>query len=720
VTLDTITTGISELIENEAWPEVARALVGRPDPGDAMLRTLAINLESMRVHRPALYATVLEAIRNGAIDAAYQLFNPRQTDERSHATFVATRLLRQHGRTVALGGVGDGKVLRAFCRFPPKLILNRQQEVMVIEPEPARLISALTATDLSGPRGAFEQRRITWYVGPNWIDNLTNDLINEPARVAPIRAEPTVDLRQEIYDGIDEIEKRLAAKELERRAEVTAYYESLPDDELVNVLGPNPRRKPRMLMLTSQFSSVLQYSTNDSADAMRQLGWDVEICTERDLFHSMSPQAVLASIASFKPDAIFHIDHLRYEMADIFPANLPHICWIQDHLTNLANDFAGKSVTDRDFVLTGATYRYVSRYGYPRRQCVDMAKSSRPPVLPAQWKCDREDVFYVSHWSSKAEPVVAEMCQRTRELAGPLAERAMYDCCAEMVATYARGESFPTMQRVRALIWSVFDRLDYLKTPETEHFFVDALFLRLNNILYRQQALTWTAEIAEELGLKFGIYGRDWDKHPTLGKYARGVVEYGPDLEELTRESKILLQLEPYACYTHQRMLDALLAGGFTLVREHPLNTIPIQVRQFLDAYVPPDVISVDAAMESLAPPLREQFEALLNQASDIAAMGDVVDVVRGWQRAGLIGDGDVALPCLNDISFNSKETLRRLITQFTNDEESRRRIASAQRRSVLDRLTYYQTLKGAMGRIHGLLRESVEANRVQTFKEAA
>jgi hypothetical protein len=150
------------------------------------------------------------------------------------------------------------------------------------------------------------------------------------------------------------------------------------------------------------------------------------------------------------------------------------------------------------------------------------------------------------------------------------------------------------------------------------------------------------------------------------------------------------------------------------------LNTIPIQVRQFLDAYVPPHVISVQEAMESLAPPLQGQFQRLLADAADIAAMGDVVDVVRGWQRSGLLGDGEAALPCLNDVTFDSKESLRERIRRFTLDEATRRRIAEEQRRSVLERLTYYQTLKGAMRKIHGLLRESVDAGRMQTLREAA
>ncbi len=694
-------------------------LQGSHEPGDVWLRTLAANLDSMKSHRPALYVKVMRAIPAFELTPDEIRINPSRTDARALEIFGTTQLLRQGGRAVALAGIGDGRVLRAHARFLPALILGRQQEVIVIEPDFTRLIGGLGLTDLSGPRGAFEQKRITWYVGPDWIDELSNELIEQHTRVAPMRAEPSTTARPEIEDGIAEVQARILAAFEARRDRIHTHYENKPDAELLDVLSSNPSRKPRMLLLASQFSAVLQYSTADAAQALGELGWEVEIATEREMFHSMAHTSVVASIDAFRPDIVFQIDHLRYEFKDLIPANLPFVCWIQDHLTNLTNDFAGNSIGERDFVLTGGAYRYVNRYSYPRRQCVDMPKCSRPPKLPRYWTCEREDLLYVSHWSHTADNTTSDLCGRIRELAGVAAEGAMRECCTEMIRAYGRGESFKTDLAVRTMVRGVFTPMNYGCEEKTEQFFVDVLFQRLNQVFYRQQSLNWAAEIAEELGLKFGIYGKGWEKHPTLSRFARGVVKYGDDLEVLTRESKILLQIEPYACYTHQRMLDALLTGGFTLIREHPLNTLPVRIRQFLDAYVPAGIISVPDAMASLSPPLRAEFEQLLGECEIIAAMGDVVDVVRGWQRAGIIGDGDEVLPHLGEIAFDSKESLRERIQFFIEHDARRRQIASEQRETIMMRLTYREALDRAMRRIHALLVDSCAAASIQ-LREAA
>lgn len=711
MTIELSTERLSELIERQDWRAIAESLAGSFEPGDVWLRILATNLHSIRTHRPGLYATLVDAIPSFSLADVGLPAMVSRTDLRADQIFEATQLLRQGGRAIALGGIGDGRVLRAHARFSPPLQLGRQQEILVIEPDVHLLIAGLGCVDLSGPRGAFEQPRISWYVGSEWRAQLARDLITEPTRIQPIRIEPSTVARPELDKGLEGVLAEVDAETEARRERVQAYYDRLDDAELVNVTGPRPSRRPRVLMLTSQFSAVLQYSTNDSAHAMRSLGWDVRVCTEQQMWHSMGGPAIIAALDDFKPDLVFQIDHLRYELKDLIPAKLPFVCWIQDHLTNLTHDFAGQSVGERDFVLTGGAYRYVTRYGYPRRQCVDMPKCSRPPELPASWTSDREDLIYVSHWSSWPEAITSDICIRIRDIAGAMAESVMRECCSDMIRAYGRGESFRTDLEVRHLIRSVFARRSFECVERTEQFFVDVLFQRLNQVFYRQQSLTWAAEIADELGLKFGIYGKGWENHPTLGRFSRGIVKYGPDLEALTRESKILLQIEPYGCYTHQRMLDALLAGGFALTRSHPLNHLPIKVRQFLDAYVPSEIISVADAMESLAPPMQVEFEALLKEAEIIAAMGDVVDVVRGWQRAGIIGNGDEVLPYLDEIAFDSKETLKAQIRRFIGDESHRRKIAAAQRECVMERLTYQKALGRATKRIHELLSETIVSN---------
>lgn len=707
------------MINQEAWDDVSRVLCGGIQPGEVWLRTLARNLASIRRFRPSLYAKVRSALSAFYPEETDLCPNPESGDARALEIFHATQSLRQGGRSVALAGLGDGRVLRAHCRFPPSLILGRQQEVVLIEPDLTRLVIGLGCTDLSGPRGAFEQARIAWYVGPSWVDELSQDLIDEPTRIAPARAE-TVDLpRPEIDRGLEEVHRRQNAEHARRRERLNSYYEAYDDTQLPDLLSDRPVRRPRALLITSRFSSVLQYSTRDAAHAMRELGWETLVVAEAQMWHSMSPGSVLAAMESHKPDLVLQIDHLRHELKDLVPAKVPFVCWIQDHLDNLTNETAGRSIGERDFVLTGAVYRYVGRYGYPRRQCIDMVKCSRPPELPHSWTTSREDLLYVSHWSQPAESIVAELCVRVRDLAGAVGETVMRECCERMVRAYGQGGSFRTEFEVRRLVRSVLQSHAYNCESSTEDVFVDGLFQRLNQVYYRQQSLEWAAAIADELGLKFGIYGNGWERHPTLRRFARGVVTYGAELEALTRESKILLQVEPYACFSHQRMLDALLAGGFALVRAHPFNHQPILVRQFLDAYVPSGINSVAEAMDALAPPLRDQFQALLGESESIAAMGDVVDVVRGWQRSGLIGDGDVALPGLDEVTFDSKSSLRERIVRFLGDDSARRQIAGAQREAIVSRLTYREALRRALRKIEALLRETCRQSE-PVLKEAA
>ena len=72
------------------------------------------------------------------------------------------------------------------------------------------------------------------------------------------------------------------------------------------------------------------------------------------------------ALAEFKPDLVFQIDHLRHEHGDMFPPNLPFVCWVQDHLPQ-PDDAARRADASgrRDFVLTDAVPTYVDDVRLP-------------------------------------------------------------------------------------------------------------------------------------------------------------------------------------------------------------------------------------------------------------------------------------------------------------------------------------------------------------------
>ena len=107
-----------------------------------------------------------------------------------------------------------------------------------------------------------------------------------------------------------------------------------------------------MLLLTTRFSTVLQYSTRDTAEAFERIGWDARVVIEPSPSHRLYQHGIRQAVDEFQPDLVFQIDHLRYEHGDLFPPGVPFACWVQDHLPNLQIPGAGQAVGMRDFVLT--------------------------------------------------------------------------------------------------------------------------------------------------------------------------------------------------------------------------------------------------------------------------------------------------------------------------------------------------------------------------------
>src|SRR3954470_1406942 len=106
------------------------------------------------------------------------------------------------------------------------------------------------------------------------------------------------------------------------------------------------------MVVTTRFSTVLQYSSRDSADAFARLGWDTKLLIEPSPSHGLNRIAIRAALAEFKPDLGFLIDHLRQESGTSSPPELPVICWVQDHLSNLTSADVARTIARRDFVLT--------------------------------------------------------------------------------------------------------------------------------------------------------------------------------------------------------------------------------------------------------------------------------------------------------------------------------------------------------------------------------
>lgn len=610
----------------------------------------------------------------------------------------------QKGSGVALCGIGDGYALGALAAHPPAAYLDRQQPVFVIEPESGVLWSVLCLHDFSGADGPIRQARFRWFVGADWAEQFHRELLTDSFLPFPAAYQISGMDPGSVEKAFRETGEALMESDRQLAQQIAESYSTMDAQTLAPLFGENPPRRPRVLLITSLFTTVLQYSTADAAEAMAKLGWETRTVVEQAAYHRPVKRSFRQALMEFKPDLVLVIDHLRQEYNDTFPDGLPYACWIQDYLPNLKDPEAGPKVTKRDYVLTASGTEFVRNFGYPARQIVDMPNLGRVPARPASWSSDGLDLAYTSNWSQTTEQAVEDILNK---LSGSPEMRTIADAtCARMLDIYQRGDCLAVQQSVRTVIEQAQNDCGLaIADPALLDSVVNQFWQKLNNHLFRQQSLEWVAQIAQRRGWQLGIFGRGWENHPRFAEFARGFVKPGADLEEMVRSTRINLHLEPYACFTHPRLLSGLFAGGFFLVRDNPFNHLSVKLARFLSENFDAGVETSQDARQAMAPGRREELESVLSECAPLGEQADTVQWVRNWQRAGLLPEGKPPMSYLPDIAFDDAATLERRIEQFVADGPLRGRIAEAQRNDLESRLSYEAGMTRMCRRIEQLLR---------------
>lgn len=703
----------TELIRLQEWEEAARILDGLVEvsPIQMLQRNLARNMACMRRFRPELYRQCAAApdtntcrivqLPSGAMTLSKTLPDGRaiclsagsdplawleSQKPALNATFQGTA-------TAALCQLGDGLLLDWMSRHcetkPPAP--QWQRAVYIIDPDIEAAFRAMTLIDLTSPDGPFRSPRFLWFLGSDWQERLSAALISDPYLVSP-----SIVLRNGIQapviaQAITRINEQIAAEENKLWLQAQHHYAGQTRESLKALLnGDKASRPPRALFLTSRFTTVLQYSIRDTADALSRMGWQTRVLIEPTEYRGVTTLAIRRALVDFKPDMVFSIDHLRDAPGRLFPEELPFFCWIQDDLPHLTSVEAARSIGRRDFVLTCAEDHYSQTVGYPRRQCIHLEKLTRLPLLPANWRSDGDDLVFVSNASALPAKLADQL---VHEFAvNPVLADCVKLCGRRLMDRYASGGWLSTMQQMGDLFESVEREIGGVPLPaQVRHYAVLQLFNGLNNSLYRQQALGWFADESARRGLSLAIYGNGWKDNPRFAPYARGPIAYGGQLEEVTRRSRINLQIVPFSCL-HQRLLDGWAAGGFFLVRAHDVEMLWFEWADILDRLVPPEIRSVSKARAALDEKHRIRFNALLDRiAKEVGAGKMAEDLVCSFRelREEQGATTLVKPPRLDEILFSSPPDVGRLLDRFIDNEPLRREIMTEQRRFIQQSFTY-------------------------------
>jgi hypothetical protein len=406
---------------------------------------------------------------------------------------------------------------------------------------------------------------------------------------------------------------------------------------------------------------------------------------------------------------------LRSEFTEAIPANIPYVCWIQDHMQQLCDRSAGRTVGELDLVIGHAPQLMSSLYEYPLHRFIgtsnltDDRTYSDDPIPDEDLAPYRCDVSYVSHGSLAPEELVEEIAEGSVPQLRQLLLR-FYEAAKRRLDEHGWINSHHLLGlMLDAEVGSGHPPL----TPAIWRTRVYPQIARLYDRMFRHQALEWIAEWASSRNRVFALYGAGWETHPMLAKWARGEIESGWPLRCLYQSSAVSLQVNSYSAL-HQRLLHGVASGGFVLSRCVPADfarTPFMQIRQaierqdlrnlpqLLDAIRnQPDLQRAAAELHKLTGLAIESNDGPLRVALTrvIRATDGVMDATDDEGLFRILAEGRLLaarspndIPGFDQTVFRSRSDLHTLLDRYVDDPKARMELTRQMRCSVVQHDTY-------------------------------
>lgn len=443
----------------------------------------------------------------------------------------------------------------------------------------------------------------------------------------------------------------------------------------------------RILGITSRFTTFLKHSMSDWLDAMAALGHETRMVLESADHEITNPIYFAEQIVEFQPDLILMIDHYRGEIAGL-PRQIPCVMWVQDNLPSIFSPQAGAAQGPRDYCIGFGRLNLRDSCGYPEQRFMPAQVGvNETRFCPREFSAEERDahacdVSFVSHASTPATVLLTEQLNR----ADATGKKLLIDIFEQMRAVYDAGGAITQPLHIRRMIDSSIQRLKAAFDEPIKRHLHDFFNQRVNNALFRHQTLTWLADMDVNLHL----YGRGWEQHPRLAKYARGIACNQTQLSAIYQASRINMQITPFGA-VHQRLFEGLACGGFFLLRHVSGDEIERVYRQLHDWCIEHQIQSGSELAARATPHVRQ----LLEQARQLVGVDpltmewDFIDVLKLSADGQYIRSAATVWEEYDRVAFRSAAELRERVNHFLANDDDRRATADSMRRVVLERFTY-------------------------------
>jgi hypothetical protein len=468
-------------------------------------------------------------------------------------------------------------------------------------------------------------------------------------------------------------------------------------------LRPGSAEPLRVLIPTCRFSTFIRHSSADIAEALSGAGCEARVLIEPDVATQNSSVACARVMAEWRPDLVVLINYPRGAMGGVVPAGVPFVCWVQDAMPHLFDAGVGAAQGEADFVVGHLHEALFSEFGWPR------SRARGTPVLVRAGKFtgggrtvrrrDLEcEVCCVTNHAETPEAMAARLRSRADGLTASLIDA----CAPEAVRRGMLPNRDWSEAGLDLLVEDVLARRGMQGDARARSLLLNAVVRPLADRALRHQMLRWAAEICERRGWRLHLYGRGWETHPDLARFARGPVAHGEELAAAYAGARVNLH-GSIGTVMHQRLLECAAAGGFSLVRTNfsVIETIgahavaglvtaaePVErgVRHYgltCDRYAVadhPDAMAYTALRQRMGLPTEATVLASREQVRSPWSFWGGVEPAR--EAVWFLGD-------LWEIGFDRIERLEERLERAMTDEAWREHIREAVRSRVLRHLTY-------------------------------
>lgn len=552
-----------------------------PDFGDLerALTQHLINTRCFRVaHEPALIALSPAA---GEPHATARTLGLGDSAE-SAAAYARAKI--PHGEPFphpcVLAGAESAPLLIEACRATRRDSTGYAPPVYYIEEDTAR--AAFVLASLGGllspatqPPSDFSPHRLSVHVGPGAMASFerhlrerldwalprtilaTSDRDGLPARLNALLEH----LADEQSAGLEALAAQIATAQA--AADTTARHARLAG----LATGGTPTTPARVLIITTRYTTFLRHSASDLAAALSDLGAHAEVFIEPDAGARVSTLAVARAVHRTNPDLVITFNYTRQVFGSLLPRTLPVACWVQDAMPHLFNPSTGAGLGPHDIIAGYLFPELFSRFGCDASRAVSLpvpACARKFSPSSPQRECE---LALVSHHAETPEAMHARLA---REAGGapPLA-RALGMLYPRVRDIASQAHALPPAQRLLKATQDALRSAMGCEPPAHVLSMVLHSYARpMADRFFRHEAIAWAASVCERRAWRLRLYGRGWEQHPGMARFAAGELPHGQALRDAYAGAAAHLHLSLMSL-VHQRVVECGLSGGLVLARWH-------------------------------------------------------------------------------------------------------------------------------------------------------